>query len=49
MAIDFAQNWREIDEKDLMEGRKDHHKNDDDHAHCFSENLRKFIFVQKML
>ena len=48
MAIDFAQNCRETDEKDAMEGRKDHHKNDGDHANCFFENLNFFIFVRKI-
>ena len=48
MAIDFAQNCRETDEKDLMEGKKDHHKNDGDHANVFFENLKMFIFVRKI-
>ena len=48
MAIDFAQNCRETDEKDLMEGRKDHQKNDGEHANCFFENLKMFIFVRKI-
>ena len=48
MTINFAQNCRETDEKDLMEGRKDHHKNDGDHANSFLENLKMFIFVQKI-
>ena len=48
MAIDAAQNCRETHEKDLVEGRKDHHENDGDHAHYFLENLKMFIFVRKI-
>ena len=48
MAIDSAQNCRETDKKDFMEGRKDHHKNDGDHANCFFEKLKMLIFVRKI-
>ena len=46
--MDFAQNLWETDERNLVEGGKDHHQNDGGHPNYFSKN-QKCVFSSGFL